>query len=149
MESLSEADSIIVCDTGSTDDTVIKLRDKGVTVYEIKVDPWRFDVARNISMALIPSMWIYVSAPTLTKSWNRGGESGWKKAWTPSTDCLYFMFTFSFNKDGSRGTTFWKNKIHSRRGYRWTRPIHEILEFQGVQKGECCLRRIYPAQSFS
>lgn len=134
VESLSEADSIIVCDTGSTDDTVIKLRDKGVTVYEIKVDPWRFDVARNISMALIPSDVDICICTDLDEVMEPGWRKWLEKAWTPSTDCLYFMFTFSFNKDGSRGTTFWKNKIHSRRGYRWTRPIHEILEFQEYRR---------------
>ena len=129
VESMSEADLIIVCDTGSADDTVQKLKDKGVTVYEIKVDPWRFDVARNISMALVPSDVDICVCTDLDEMMEPGWRERLEKAWKPNTDSLHFLFTFSFNEDGSRGTTFWKNKIHARKGYRWTHPVHEILQF--------------------
>ena len=46
MDSVSEADMVIVCDTGSTDNTVEKLRANGANVYQISVSPWRFDTAR-------------------------------------------------------------------------------------------------------
>src|SRR4029078_3368012 len=49
-----DADYRIVADTGSTDDTVERLMRSGVTVHPITVRPWRFDVARNAAMALIP-----------------------------------------------------------------------------------------------
>lgn len=53
---MSEADYIVILDTGSTDGTYEKLKnDKRVTRVEQKiVDPWRFDVARNESMKLVP-----------------------------------------------------------------------------------------------
>jgi glycosyltransferase involved in cell wall biosynthesis len=130
VDSLSDADNIIVCDTGSTDDTVKKLKDKGVTVYEIRVDPWRFDDARNISLGLIPVDTDICVCTDLDEIMEPGWRSYLEKAWTPNTDSLHFMFTFSFNPDGTRGMTFWKNKIHARKGYRWTHPIHEVLQFQ-------------------
>ena len=53
---MSEADYIVVLDTGSTDGTLEKLQaDSRVTKVESKIiKPWRFDVARNESMKLIP-----------------------------------------------------------------------------------------------
>ena len=53
---MSEADYIVVLDTGSTDGTYEKLKeDSRVTVVKQEViTPWRFDVARNKSMELIP-----------------------------------------------------------------------------------------------
>lgn len=130
VDSMSEADSIIVCDTGSTDDTVKKLKKRDVTVYEITVEPWRFDVARNTSLALVPADTDICVCTDLDEIMEPGWRNWLEKAWRPGTDCLYFMFTFSFNEDGSRGTTFWKNKIHARKGYRWIYPIHEVLQFQ-------------------
>ena len=54
MKSVSEADEVYVLDTGSTDNTPKLLKDLGakVTIKEIK--PWRFDVARNESLNLVP-----------------------------------------------------------------------------------------------
>ena len=52
--SIKEADKIIVLDTGSTDNTVEKLKKYGVEVHQKEIVPWRFDVARNESLALVP-----------------------------------------------------------------------------------------------
>ena len=46
VKSMSEADEIYVADTGSTDNTVELLKQKGVIVNSINIEPWRFDVAR-------------------------------------------------------------------------------------------------------
>ena len=47
VDSMSEADSIYVLDTGSTDDTVNKLKAKGVNVLVQEFNPWRFDKGRK------------------------------------------------------------------------------------------------------
>ena len=52
-ESMKEADEIYVLDTGSDDDTVKKLKEKGVNVTVSNIVPWRFDVARNKSLDLV------------------------------------------------------------------------------------------------
>ena len=54
VESMSPADHIIVLDTGSTDDTVEKLRALGVEVHETTYEHFRFDQARNDSLDLVP-----------------------------------------------------------------------------------------------
>ena len=53
-KSMSEADEIVVLDTGSDDDTVKILTDAGVHVESAVIEPWRFDSARNESLKLVP-----------------------------------------------------------------------------------------------
>lgn len=50
VDSMSEADEIYVLDTGSTDQTVALLKERGVIVEQKVITPWRFDVARNESL---------------------------------------------------------------------------------------------------
>ena len=52
MDSMGEADQVVVLDTGSTDRTVEKLRARGALVTVEEITPWRFDVARNRSLEL-------------------------------------------------------------------------------------------------
>ena len=47
MDSMSEADQVVVLDTGSTDDTVARLEARGAVVTVETISPWRFDTARN------------------------------------------------------------------------------------------------------
>ncbi len=54
MESMREADWVVVLDTGSSDGTPDILREMGAQVYEEVISPWRFDVARNRSLELAP-----------------------------------------------------------------------------------------------
>ena len=53
-ESAKDADGIYVLDTGSTDDTVNKLKSHCIVVEQKIINPWRFDVARNLSLDLVP-----------------------------------------------------------------------------------------------
>ena len=54
MASCSEADGVYILDTGSTDGTPELLRALGAIVYEQTITPWRFDAARNASLARLP-----------------------------------------------------------------------------------------------
>ena len=42
MDSIKDADGIFVLDTGSTDDTVLKLEQRGAIVSKEEINPWRF-----------------------------------------------------------------------------------------------------------
>jgi glycosyltransferase involved in cell wall biosynthesis len=53
-ESAKEADYLLIADTGSTDKTVEIAKSLGINVIDIRIDPWRFDDARNASLAAIP-----------------------------------------------------------------------------------------------
>ena len=50
MDSMGEADQVVVLDTGSEDGTVERLRARGALVTREVIDPWRFDTARNRSL---------------------------------------------------------------------------------------------------
>lgn len=54
FESAREADFLLIADTGSTDKTRDIAKSLGIEVHDISVTPWRFDVARNMSLDLIP-----------------------------------------------------------------------------------------------
>ena len=43
VRSMSEADEIVVLDTGSEDDTAERLKEHGVKVVTEAIVPWRFD----------------------------------------------------------------------------------------------------------
>jgi len=133
MDSMQEADMVIVSDTGSTDHTVEKLRARGAIVYDIKVDPWRFDVARNISLNFVPADVDVCVCTDLDEIMEPGWRDKLEAVWTPFTTRLQYMYTWSFNPDGSRGVTFWYEKIHRRHGFRWTHPVHEILAYYGPE----------------
>lgn len=131
MDSMSEADAVYVSDTGSSDNTVAKLRKRGAIVNEITVKPWRFDEARNISMSFIPNDFDICVCTDLDEVLEPGWRRLLENAWTPDTTRLRYKYTWSFNKDGTPGVTFMYEKIHARQGFRWVHPVHEILEYSG------------------
>ena len=53
MDSMGEADKVVVLDTGSEDGTAEKLKKRGAVVAEERIVPWRFDTARNRSLELV------------------------------------------------------------------------------------------------
>jgi hypothetical protein len=55
IKNMQEADYICVLDTGSTDSIYDKLSKYNIILEQKIINPWRFDVARNESMKLIPS----------------------------------------------------------------------------------------------
>jgi glycosyltransferase involved in cell wall biosynthesis len=55
-ESCKEADFRFILDTGSTDGTVEEAYKYSVDCMVGYVKPWRFDDARNASLALIPTV---------------------------------------------------------------------------------------------
>jgi glycosyltransferase involved in cell wall biosynthesis len=135
--SAADADYRIVADTGSTDDTVERLRKAGVTVYRIAVDPWRFDTARNAAMALIPAD----ADVCLTLDMDRYLEPGWRlkleAAWTQETTALYCRVVYRSKVDDPTPLRQWPAKnFHHRRGYRFKRPVHEALVFTGEREVE-------------
>lgn len=134
-DSVKEADYVIVADTGSTDDTVGILNSVGAKVFEIEVKPWRFDDARNKSLERVPDDADICICCDLDEVF----ESGWRdileKCWKKDAHTrARYTFVNTHNPDGSEKTVFPMEKAHTRKGYKWVHPVHEVLQYEGTEK---------------
>jgi len=126
-ESARYADLVLLADTGSRDKTRFIAKSLGVTTYRIDVTPWRFDVARNASLALIPAdfdICIQLDLDeVLPEDWREKVEAAWRAGnkW-PLYRNVYTRFP-----DGKVRSHVNSFKIHPRKGFIWKYPIHEIL----------------------
>ena len=117
--SAKDADLILIADTGSTDLTADLAQDCGAQVHEIHITPWRFDDARNAALALIPPDIDICVSLDLDEELQPGWREEIERVWTEGTTRLRYGF------DWGAGIVFKYEKIHARRGYRWTHPCHE------------------------
>lgn len=132
-EAWREADGLYVADTGSEDGTVQALRRCGVTVDRIAVRPWRFDMARNAGLSLIPD-WPDLC---LVADMDEYPQAGWRVAlaqqWEEaradgvSLTRIYHPYIWNWNPDGSPGLVYTMERLHSRSGWHWKYPCHEAL----------------------
>ena len=127
-ESMAEADGIYVLDTGSTDRTVEILEQNGVHVTKARVEPWRFDAARNRSLRLVPEDADLCVCTDLDEGFHPGWRTAMERALHGGAKRLRYRYTWSFLPDGREGCVFWTEKAHARFGFRWVHPVHEVLE---------------------
>lgn len=131
MQSCKEADLVLVCDTGSQDGTLEKLKELGATVYSITQKPWRFDVPRNTALNLIPADIDVCISLDLDERLFEGWRTGLEKAWTTETTRLGYDYVWDWTVDGKPNTRFFADKIHARHNYIWKHPCHETLYYVG------------------
>lgn len=117
--SAKDADLILIADTGSTDDTAERARACGATVHDICITPWRFDLARNAALALIPRDFDVCISLDLDELLEPGWREEIERVWKPETTRLRYMF------DWGCGISFYYEKIHAKHGYMWHHPCHE------------------------
>lgn len=131
FESAKEADYLLIADTGSTDNTIEKARALGINVISITVKPWRFDMARNSSLAALPADIDYCIAldmdEVLLPGWRQALEKAKTEGWTRPR----YQYTWNWKEDGSPGLQYGGDKIHTRFGYRWKHPVHEVAVSYG------------------
>ena len=127
VASMKEADAIYVLDTGSTDESVETLKKENVYVLEAKIEPWRFDVARNKSLDMVPLDTDICVCTDIDEVFEPGWRLKMEEAWAKGADKLRYNYNWSFDVNGMPATSFYISKVHKRLGYKWEHPVHEVL----------------------
>ena len=125
FESAKEADYLLIADTGSTDGTVELAKELGINVITIGIKPWRFDDARNASLAALPLDIDYCIALDMDEVLTPGWRAALEKT-RPETTRPRYQYTWSWIGD-KPGLVYGGDKIHKRQGYRWRHPVHEVI----------------------
>lgn len=133
-ESVKEADGIYVLDTGSTDNSVNLLESLGVVVRQEIINPWRFDVARNKSLEMIPDDFDICICLDLDEVLEKGWYQNIKSLWKDGLTRLRYVYNWSLDKNNQPIISFYGEKIHKRNGFTWVNPVHEILKYKGEEK---------------
>ena len=128
-ESSKDADYHLIADTGSTDKTVELAKSLGITVVQIKVMPFRFDDARNASLAALPEGVDYCIALDVDEVLAPGWREPLEQAFAEGIDRPTYHRIEAFNEDGSANLEFDGFKVHRRSGIRWHYPIHEVPQW--------------------
>lgn len=138
------ADYVIPVDTGSIDGTWERIqevaalnhqRSTKVIAAQISVCPWRFDVARNAALSLVPAdadvCLVLDLDERLSSDWREQIENNWVLGETTQG---FFRYIFERRPDGEVALEFMQNRIHSRHGWLWRFPAHEgLYPYGGTQ----------------
>ncbi len=127
FNSVKEADYVCVLDTGSTDNTFEKLKNLSIITKQKHYEQFRFDIARNDSMKLIPDDTEICVCIDLDEVFVPGWSKILKENWKPDTTQARYRYTWNFNLDGSEGVVFMSEKIHKNKLFKWIHPVHEVL----------------------
>lgn len=124
--SATNADLILIADTGSTDDTVNIAKECGATVYSISIVPWRFDTARNAALALLPADIDLCISIDLDEVLEEGWREEIERVWE-----LGITTRLRYQYDWGNGKQFQNDKIFARHGYSFHHPCHEVPRADG------------------
>jgi hypothetical protein len=127
FESAKEADLLVIADTGSTDNTRYLAKSLGIAVTEIEVNPWRFDVARNASLALIPEDFDICIQLDMDEVLPQGWREVVEDAYANGNSWPIYKHVTGRDENGNPRHFQNYFKIHPRKGFFWRYPIHEIL----------------------
>ena len=132
MESCHGADLVLVGDTGSTDRTKEIIENRGGKTVDVTIFPWRFDLARNVVMALLPEDIDICIALDLDEQLS----PNWRAVLNAQWDCgehnrLKFRYVHNFKANGDEGTVGVKDFAHGRFHWVWKHRVHEKLYYEG------------------
>lgn len=132
MASTAGADSVVVCDTGSTDGTQDILRRLGATVHDIVVSPWRFDLARNMALLHVPAEADICISLDLDEVLVPGWRQVIENAWEPDATILRYPLVHNWedHEQTIPRISVHGFKVHHPKAYLWRYPMHETLELR-------------------
>lgn len=129
LDTTEGADLRLIADTGSEDETWDLLqqevenakagRRSPLVVHQIHVRPWRFDDSRNAALALLPADIDVCISLDMDELLTPGFINQVRRGWTKETTRGWH--------DLDTGNVWVMNRIHSRFGFRWVSPIHEVV----------------------
>ncbi len=128
LSCVKEADEVVVLDTGSTDGTWEVLRASGVRCYRKVIHPFRFDVARNEALALVPEVCEICLPLDIDMILPAGWAETLRREWRAG---LYTLEIPQYFKAENRAGVWY---AHRRHDVAWHYPVYEQLKGEGARK---------------
>ena len=138
LDSMSGADYICVLVTQRANPNYFQLKKKQkedkfknkLIVDETGISPWRFDIARNESMKLIPEdsdalICTDIDERLIPDFWDDLRKCVFEY---PNFDRIFYRYAWSHDDAGNPKWVFWYDKITQAKGWRWDYPVHESLK---------------------
>lgn len=128
LDAVKEADEVVVLDTGSTDGTWEILQKSSVKCYQKIINPWRFDVARNYALSLVPKDCEICVPLDIDMFAIKGFSNIIKDAWEKELGIL--SYDSLFVNTGKMGNWL----AHNRKAAWWVYPVYEQIRAIGNKK---------------
>lgn len=127
FENTKEADLHLIADNVSTDNTYKISKELGIKIHVVEVKPFRFDVARNAALSLIPEdfdVCIQLDLhETISPNWRQSVE----RAWQAGNSWPLYKKILARDSHGRILKYEHGFSIHPRKDFIWTYPIHEFV----------------------
>ena len=134
----AEGCSVYVLDTGSTDDTVKLLNKHGANVVKKTIAPWRFDVARNDALALVPDDVSVCVSIDMDERLDSGWQKKLKEQWRGNVGSYSYIAEWADEACTIPSVQSIRHRLHSRHDYEWHRRVHEVIRpLPGVEQVFC------------
>ena len=131
----------VILDTGSTDGTYEAFKEAGNVIVEQKTfTPWKFNVARNYNLEMVPTDVDWCLSPDLDEYFSINVLEEMEKTINnhPNVTNISCDRLDLYTKNVRVGPpkTLGTNKIHRRNDYLWSQPIYEHLWFKHKDRYE-------------
>ena len=135
LNSMNGADYICVLITKENNDNWYYFNEKKkefgnkLIIAQKTISPWRFDVARNESMKLIPEdsdvlVCTDIDEILIPDFWDDLRNMIKEH---PDFERIFYRYAWSHNDNGEPKWVFWYDKITQPHGWEWKFPVHESL----------------------